>query len=230
MKYAKKLIVLPVDRYQEMRRKLQAMEGGQNASLLQESATPETQSAVKDNHCQETLSVPYNQSSPSQDMPEHAYKTVTSNELDTGCILDAERIVQTLGKPFRHKARELLKYIERSGREQLTWDNKGEVINNGEHIKGSNIINLLRGIMYKKCKNMAYVGQRELEDLLIETNVPLSLIGNVEIRDQLKKANCDLKTLSKDIGIVKKRKDIGIVKKRKLYTKRIGGNKKWVTL
>ena len=55
----------------------------------------------------------------------------------------------------------------------------------GQIIKGSNIIDLMRSIMYKTRKISNLLGSVEFEEILKEMNVPLSLIGNVESRGKL---------------------------------------------
>ena len=94
-------------------------------------------------------------------------------------------LARTLGKPYRHKAKEILKLIQRIGPHIFIWTNTGEIVYKGQIIKGSNIIDLMRSIMYKTSKISNLLGSVEFEEIQKEMNVPLSLIGNVESRGKL---------------------------------------------
>ena len=129
-----------------------------------------------------------------------------------------------MGKPYRHKAKELLKLIKRTGPHTFTWTNDGEIINNGNLVKGSYIIDLIRCLMYKTCNGMNTVHE-ELKKLLNQMNVPLTLIGNVNSRAKL------MGGLSNNIKIKKE----SLLKKRNLGDGKRGrcsfkSTRKWISL
>ena len=156
-----------------------------------------------------TLSGPAVNKEPPTDTP------VRNNE-----TLDTEHIIGTLGKPYRHKARELLKLIQRTDPSIFTWTHSGEIVYNGQKINGSNIIDLIRSVMYKTKVNKP-PGHLEFKHHLRQINVPLTFVSNLESRDVI-----NYKTQSKDVNM----RNIFKVKGRKLKGNRVNKRKMWITL
>ena len=137
--------------------------------------------------------------------------TPSTNSINsTDTYMNIEDIARTLGKPYRHKAKEILKLIH-----IFTWTNTGEIVYKGQMIKGSNIIDLMRRIMYKTSKISNLLGSVEFEEILKEMNVPLSLIGNVESRGKL---------------INQRGTQYSVISKRKKVMGAHAKKKKWISL
>ena len=214
MKYAKKLIVLPMDRYDDMKRKLQQLQESKETNQI-----APVHSSNKDLREEENIMDSKNPDTDEILQSDSVLTSLSSNKVDShdnpGTELDIDTVAHTLGKPYRHKAKELLKHIKRSSTNHFAWDNKGMIIYKGEHIKGSNIIDLIRSVMYKKSKITSPVGLTEFLKILNKSNIPISLIGNSAIKERLQHVDKDEKP-----RIRVKRKHV-VVGKRK---------SKWVTL
>ena len=220
MKFTRKFVLVPHERFDEMQKKLVEknlpLTKPFNAkdTLLQQGTgevneKPLTQwSSNKLNDS--TLSGPAVNKEPPTDTP-----SVRNNE-----TLDTEHIVGTLGKPYRHKARELLKLIQRTDPSIFTWTHSGEIVYNGQKINGSNIIDLIRSVMYKTKVNKP-PGHLEFKHYLRQRNVPLTLVSNLESRDVI-----NYKTQSKDVNM----RNMFKVKGRKLKGNRVNKRKMWITL
>lgn len=80
-------------------------------------------------------------------------------------------------KQFQNKARHLLDHIEKEP--TLSWNDKGEVEVRGHPISGSHIIDVVNDLVRPKRKNAnSPRGIDEVVDVLKQSNVPMTLIGN----------------------------------------------------
>ena len=226
MKYAKKLVILPAERYNDMLKRLQenslSTSVNNHAVVQQKGMGEQNEPGVIPGSTQKL------DESPISDVIKEQNEEPVIKEHNGESQLDIEQISNTLGKPYRHKAKELLKLIKRTGPDTFTWTNDGEIINNGNLVKGSNIIDLIRCLMYKTCNGMNTVGYEELEKLLNQMNVPLTLIGNVNSRAKLFKLKDGL---SNNIKIKKESQ----LKKHKLGDGKRGrcnfkSTRKWISL
>ena len=77
-------------------------------------------------------------------------------------------------KRYREKANNLLNQLNRT---DLRWSDRGEILENGSSIKGSNIVDLVNDIIQPLRSNPP-IGSQYFLQKLAEFNVPKSLIGN----------------------------------------------------
>ena len=218
MIYAKKLVVLPIDRYDDMKRKLQQLQESKETIHSESLPHPFNKESRGEEENTMDSKMPDTDES-SQADSQSVLTSLSSVKVDShdgsGRELDLESVAHTLGKPYRHKAKELLKHVKRSSPNHFAWDNKGMIVCKGKRIKGSNIIDLIRSVMYKKSKITSPVGLTEFLKILSKSNIPISLIGNSAIKERLQHVDKDEKPR---IGV--KRKHV-VVGKRK---------SKWITL
>ena len=191
MKYTKKFVLVPIDRYEDMQKKLQQQflisedmkVDTKQVGLGEEQKRPPGIQPLKDLG---RLTTEETKNTDQDQITTEQITTPSTNSINsTETYMNIEDIARTLGKPYRHKAKEILKLIQRIGPHIFTWTNTGEIVYKGQIIKGSNIIDLMRSIMYKTSKISNLLGSVEFEEILKEMNVPLSLIGNVESRGKL---------------------------------------------
>jgi hypothetical protein len=83
-----------------------------------------------------------------------------------------EELVTQFPKSLQNRARALLRYLDK----HPTWNDRGEVTINGRVIAHSNIIDLVRAQL-GHYEDFRPIGIDEFETLLIDVNVPLSLLG-----------------------------------------------------
>ena len=189
MKFTKKFVLAPHERYEEMQRKVleQKLPPGKQF-ICNDIQTQHGSGDVSDNPLSSSLSSSLtcsNDSTQSYPVENKDPAMDTLSTLDNN-KLDIVYIVDTLGKPYRHKARELLELIQRSNPDVFTWTSSGEIVYNGQLIKGSNIIHLIRSVMYRT-KIAKPVGHLEFKHYLRQINVPLTLVGNLESVDSKRK-------------------------------------------
>ena len=146
MKFTKKFGLVPHERFEEMQRKVleQKLPPGKQF-ISNDIQTQHGSGDVSENPLSSSLSSSLtcsNDSTQSYPVENKDPATDTLSTLDNN-KLDIVNIVDTLGKPYRHKARELLKLIQRSNPDVFTWTSSGEIVYNGQLIKGSNIIDLV---------------------------------------------------------------------------------------
>ena len=233
MKFAKKLVLVPSERYEQM----------QNLLLNKDS--------------EKVLGIPQQQqlggseagpaTSGSHTVPEHGGKggseepeTISTSdgplprEPSTNLrTLDDKQIVDSVGKKFRSKTANLLSYVKRVKPEEMTWNNKGEISYKGNVIAGSNIIDLIRSVMHNVPPSLNVPGSAAFEKILHELNVPITLIGNNNWRSklhQLKAGRSEQVAEGKVIGGVggSKQQGKGIVKKKSNTPKQ--RSVKWISL
>lgn len=85
-------------------------------------------------------------------------------------------VLETVPKPFLKKAHILMKRLRNNANVQ--WNEKGEVILNGNHIRGSNLADLVNDVLRNR-KNMANpIGWEAFASHLQEMNIPQELVGN----------------------------------------------------
>ena len=186
MKYVRKLIVVPAERFEEMQTKLNRIE---HEELPFDYASRQGKGAHNPVY-----------------MPETGDNNITANNSETTVIgeypnsdakpslpkkLEIDAIASTVGKAHRHKAKELLKYIKQTGPNILSWKHNGEIMFHGKPVARSNIIDLVRNLMAKTPKSYSVYGQNEFESVLRELNVPLSLINNPKIRKNIQSLSMD---------------------------------------
>ena len=127
MKYVKKLIVLPMDRYDDMKRKLQQLH--ENKETIQIAPAHPSNKDLREEENIMDSKRPYTDEILQSDS---VLTSLSSNKVDShdnpGTELDIDTVAHTLGKPYRHKAKELLKHIKRSSTNHFAWDNKGMII------------------------------------------------------------------------------------------------------
>lgn len=82
-------------------------------------------------------------------------------------------ILDSFPLSLRSKTKVLLDHLR--NHTNLQWNNKGEIIVDGKLIKGSNIIDLIK-VQLKDYKSFHPIGEDVFSHLLLESNVPLSLL------------------------------------------------------
>ena len=83
-----------------------------------------------------------------------------------------ESLLPHFSKSIRNQVKSLLYYIQ----PHVSWNSKGEVILKGTLIPGSNIVDLIK-VHIKDYKDFRSVGKDAFGELLIELNVPTSLLA-----------------------------------------------------
>ena len=221
MKYTRKFVLVPNERYEEMHRKLEEQKlFSEKRSKLNGNQTQQGSGEVTENPLMSRSTVfddvvksdPVVNKQPLMDID----STRNNDKLDT------EDIVGTLGKPYRHKARELLKLIQRTDPTVFTWTSSGEIKYNGQLIHGSNIIDLIRSVMYKT-KIHKPPGHLEFKHYLRQINVPLTLVGNLKSIDSIEKNQHKAVSIKNDVKIKLGRK----VEGKHVQNKR---RKMWISL
>lgn len=85
-------------------------------------------------------------------------------------------VLDTIPKPFLKKAHLLMRRLRNNTKVQ--WNEKGEIILNGNNIQGSNLADLVNDVLRNR-KNMASpLGWQAFASHLQEMNIPQELIGN----------------------------------------------------
>ena len=247
MRYTKKLVLLPIEKYEQMQKMVSQQ---QNT----EKKTPWTSGL---NEGQAGAGIPKNDHAVVPLINQDTVSSMTSAVTDSSPILatsgseddaqqrqwpssasistiDDEHILKAVGQKFRSKASNLLSYIQRMSPQDMSWNSRGELIYKGDTIKGSNIIDLIRTVMHNNSRALVIPGSKVFEQVLKDVNVPITLIGNTSWRDRLTNSDDSVKgnvlggevIASKAIDRPKKE---GMVKK----TKRGGSKAKpinWVSL
>ena len=88
-----------------------------------------------------------------------------------------QEVLSTIPKTMRRKAENLLERVKRQS--NLGWNERGELLFNGEVIQGTNIVDLVND-MVRQRKSFQPHGWREFARALRQDNVPQDLIGNKE--------------------------------------------------
>ena len=88
-----------------------------------------------------------------------------------------QEVLSTIPKTMRRKAENLLERVKRQF--NLGWNERGELLFNGEVIQGTNIVDLVND-MVRQRKSFQPHGWREFARALRQDNVPQDLIGNKE--------------------------------------------------
>ena len=88
-----------------------------------------------------------------------------------------QEVLSTIPKTMRRKAENLLERVKRQS--NLGWNERGELLFNGEVIQGTNIVDLVND-MVRQRKSFQPRGWREFARALRQDNVPQDLIGNKE--------------------------------------------------
>jgi hypothetical protein len=163
MPLADKFIILPVDKYNRLKmqsEKTDSPSTQQPAQMLIPDGRTETPSLLQSS--KEPVIHPNDNEIP-QDMP---------RQRETAPLSEAI-ILSTLPKMYRSKSSALLKYLG----DELKWNQTGELVINGEDIKGTHIADLLRDIQHQ-FKNFHPMGRNRFWNMVQKANVPKYLIGN----------------------------------------------------
>lgn len=105
----------------------------------------------------------YNTSSP----------TITEETVPEG--LNESLILQAIPKMYRNKAAAIVRHISNS--DILQWNDKGEIIYQGQRVPHSHITDLLRDSQ-REYKDQNLTGITEFYQALAELNIPEGLIGH----------------------------------------------------
>jgi hypothetical protein len=142
----KKMVLLPYDRYQ---------------SLL--NVTPQSES---------TKTSEQDQTPNAGDICNVIERPTERLLAEDGAMTARETLIQRFPKSMRSRVRSVLDHIG----PYVTWNEKGEVSIQGQHIPGSNIIDLLK-VHLKDYKDFSPIGKDAFRTVLTEHNVPMSLLS-----------------------------------------------------
>ena len=118
--------------------------------------------------------------------PKSANERYTENEpLSDRSVAEPDRrpiddltpqILQSIPKPFQRKAALLIGKLKNN--DVMSWNNNGELIYDGDVVKGSNVIDLVNDVLKSK-KGFDPHGWQHFAQGLARANAPESVIGNV---------------------------------------------------
>jgi len=98
--------------------------------------------------------------------------------------MNHDKILNNIPVFQRNKAENFLDLLTEDP-DQVTYNNKYQLVVAGKPVKGSNIIDLIRNL-YVKRKNYMPKGQRAFLTAIRRLNMPNTLIQNTEVLDRLK--------------------------------------------
>ena len=104
-------------------------------------------------------------------LPEKVHKSHDGNNDQV-----EEEIIDSVPHSFRNKAALLVKKWKRAG--VLGWNKEGNLVYNGEHIPGTNIVDIVNDVIRNRAKNPKPKGWDLVAQGIKDTNVPLELVGN----------------------------------------------------
>ena len=228
MKFAKKLVLVPSDRYEQMQNLLLSK---QNEKAQEEDTSQGIQqqqqqlggASVTDPStvpAPDTATVPRHTSkgeSEEKGAVSQAVEPLPDKPSFPGSLKD-QQIVDSVGRKFRNKTANLLSYVRKVNPKEMTWNDKGEISYKGDVIAGSNIIDLMRTAMHNVPSTLNLPGSSAFQSLLHESNVPLTLIGNNKWRAMFQdlKAGRPVHTVDDKVPSSKRLVNTkGIVKKTK---------------
>ena len=185
MKYTKKLILVPSERYAELQKCMlqdhhgpeRSPEGKIDSQLMGKGAdNPESKQSASMNLVE---------GPPQTGQQPYVKEKTDKHEGEDSTALKAEHIVASMGKPYRSKTKNLLDYLKQAGPGTLNWTSLGELVHKGQPIHGSNIIDLFRSSMHNVPLSLNMPGESNFKSILHELNAPLSLLGNKRWREGL---------------------------------------------
>ncbi len=107
-------------------------------------------------------------------LPQKLFKTHTPDDGDTDQV--EEEIIDSVPHSFRNKATLLVRKWKRGG--VLGWNKEGNLMYKGEHVPGTNIVDIVNDVIRKRTKNPEPKGWDLVAQGIKDTNVPLELVGN----------------------------------------------------
>lgn len=90
-------------------------------------------------------------------------------------VIEAE-LKETLPPSLKTKGELMLQHLKKSG--VVRWMDNGELIFDGEPVKGSNIASLVSDVLRRSKSRTPPQGWEQFSRLLAETNIPQEFIGN----------------------------------------------------
>ena len=235
MKFAKKLVLVPSDRYEQMQNLLLSKE---NEKALEEDTSQgiqqqqQQQQQLGEGSVTDRATVPTPVSKGESEEKGTVSEPLPEKPSYSGSLED-QQIVDSVGRKFRNKTANLLSYVRKVNPKEMTWNDKGEISYKGDVIAGSNIIDLMRTAMHNVPSTLNLPGSSAFQSLLHESNVPLTLIGNNKWRAMFQdlKAGRPVHTVDDKVpsskrivntkGIVKKKQKTKDTKKKVV---------KWISL
>lgn len=88
-----------------------------------------------------------------------------------------DEVLRTVPKTMKRKAEAVLDRIENQA--NMKWNDRGELIYEGELVKGSNVVDLVNDVIRHR-KSFQPRGWQEFARALRQSNVPQDLVGNQE--------------------------------------------------
>ena len=89
--------------------------------------------------------------------------------------LSRDHILKTMAKHIKHKAEAVLDHIDHHS-DKINWSKTGELVLHGQKVPSSHIVDVLKGLLYNY-KSFDPVGKEDFRTILLETNIPRSLIN-----------------------------------------------------
>ena len=229
MKYTKKLVLVPVERYEQL----------QNSLLkVPKDSGAEEKSTAFARMTQQSGCESENGTGTSGERVQEggSGESGAASQAEHSATLEDKHIVDSVGQKFRNKAANLLAYVRRVTPEgEMAWNKRGELIYKGDTIAGSNIIDLFRSVMHNPPPRTApsalnVPGSQAFEDMLRHINVPVTLLGSSGWRKKLSNPKAQhVESQAKVTGPpIPKQKGGGMVKKTHKRTKK--NAVKWISL
>jgi hypothetical protein len=109
-------------------------------------------------------------------------KSSEKDESQIGRGLSMDIIMAAIPRQYQYRVKAILSHIMKDPRKILGWNHRGELEFRGETISGSHVTDLLKDSQYAY-KNMSLLGINEFYRGLSDMNIPQSLIGNDQRRE-----------------------------------------------
>ncbi len=99
-------------------------------------------------------------------------------------------VVDATPKPYKNKAKVLLKYLEQN--KNVAWSKNGELIYNGKIVPHTHVVDLVQDTLRKRKTHTPH-GWKTFASALKESNVPRDVIGNLDRWEWIQKPDTDEK-------------------------------------
>jgi hypothetical protein len=105
-------------------------------------------------------------------------------EKETEEVYNSDKIISTVPQKMRSRAQALIGLLPQT---DISWNQRGELVVNDQHIEGSNICDLVKCVLLNY-KNFHPKGYHSFIQALASNNVPETLIQNTKCRTDVQNA------------------------------------------
>ena len=123
-----------------------------------------------------TKSPPSYNASPVLEHSENEERTLNVKENQNGVTKIEEEVLDSVPQSYKGRAQSLLKKLK-SHPDQLSWNEKGELMTDGATVSGTNIVDLINDVLRPR-KNFSPTGYDEFVQGLAKINTPEDLVRN----------------------------------------------------